>query len=966
MDSTSDSKSSLPSQRSRNLRDRHTGVIVPDSRASSSSDGPANICDARVLLKDVIAEITSRGQDDAEGSSFRKPGPASIKGKRRSNSGSRASSPGGRSPSSRSRKTGEEEVFTVSSGDDGDGEKTDVDNEDGESFTSEGGTKRKRGRPPSTGDYVGLADAVQRYNAEKERELRLEQERELMALTSERLFEKAGLNVEEAIEDLKWNPTPDLANRVRGLQKKVLHVAKASKNLTGCFVKELKQAALFTTACVEVLRTRMDSDSASEAHREVEGIKRQLEEVKRERGEAIKRIEELERRNRVLQEKKEASTSRGTRAGGWKRIMASHDSSTSSEEGNKRKKQRRKSHSKSPKEKGTIVSEAIEISERVETETAEFSNIMDTASPEKRIELPPREDWPPAIRPPIKGKIKVISDQDATGIKIHVEKKNRSQPMETGNEGAVAAIGLFENLVPLLNQWFENKLSAILPLTGMEKPKTTEPSRERTPKAPKAPGTDGSKKSKAQSTPGPSGIQSDDPATWSQVVSRRERARRRKQQAEQTPPVQEAAKRTEKRVVTNKAETNAATPALTMARKATGREQGGKSKAVKTPRMRPPRAAAVTLTCPPGQYAEVLGKARKEIKLEELGVPALRPKRALTGALVLEIPGPDGAAKAKLLKDKLQAMVGEMEGVRVARPVKSVELRIKDLLEDTTEDEVRQAIVAAGECDRDDVKVGAIRATTSGLFTAWARCPIAAANKIAGKGRIPIGWTSARVDMLAARPLACFRCLEQGHVQANCRSPVDRRNACYRCGQPGHMARDCMARPCCPICSEAGRPAVHRVGGEACKGRRVRPAVRGDPPPRKEENPVPVRPRREEALESMDVEVEGLGPAVRGDPPPREEEDPIPARSQREESPESMEVDVEGLGPAVRSGSPRSPGRSPVPVRPSKEEGSPTWIDVGRNPPPKEQRKSAIKKKKPGREEPEEKPGPSRPTEEEV
>lgn len=81
------------------------------------------------------------------------------------------------------------------------------------------------------------------------------------------------------------------------------------------------------------------------------------------------------------------------------------------------------------------------------------------------------------------------------------------------------------------------------------------------------------------------------------------------------------------------------------------------------------------------------------MNLEKLRVSALHPKRAITGALVLEIPGPDGIEKAKALKEKLQCALGNMEGMRVARPVKSVDLRVKDVIESITEDEIRQAIV---------------------------------------------------------------------------------------------------------------------------------------------------------------------------------------------------------------------------------------------------------------------------------
>lgn len=99
----------------------------------------------------------------------------------------------------------------------------------------------------------------------------------------------------------------------------------------------------------------------------------------------------------------------------------------------------------------------------------------------------------------------------------------------------------------------------------------------------------------------------------------------------------------------------------------------------KAPRRRLPRAAAVTLTCPPDTYSEAMRTVRDKINLEDLDIPALRPKKAVTGAIILEIPGPNGAEKAAILKEKMEALSG-MEGVKVARPTKTAEIRVKDFL----------------------------------------------------------------------------------------------------------------------------------------------------------------------------------------------------------------------------------------------------------------------------------------------
>lgn len=104
-----------------------------------------------------------------------------------------------------------------------------------------------------------------------------------------------------------------------------------------------------------------------------------------------------------------------------------------------------------------------------------------------------------------------------------------------------------------------------------------------------------------------------------------------------------------------------------------------------------------------------------------------------------------------------------------------------------------------------------------------------AANKIMEKGRLQIGWANARMQMLEARLLQCFRCLEGDHVKDQCQNTVDRSRRCYRCGEEGHRAQTCLVLPKCPVCTDLGRPANHRAGNKACTSvqtkRRIRPAT---------------------------------------------------------------------------------------------------------------------------------------------
>ena len=96
------------------------------------------------------------------------------------------------------------------------------------------------------------------------------------------------------------------------------------------------------------------------------------------------------------------------------------------------------------------------------------------------------------------------------------------------------------------------------------------------------------------------------------------------------------------------------------------------------------------------------------------------------------------------------------------------------------------------------------------------QCPSTAAKIIAHKGRINIGWVSARAEVVKARPLTCYRCMERGHTAKNCTSDRDRSRRCYTGGGEGHRAKECTASSKCPVCSDAGKPANHRFGGKAC------------------------------------------------------------------------------------------------------------------------------------------------------
>lgn len=298
-----------------------------------------------------------------------------------------------------------------------------------------------------------------------------------------------------------------------------------------------------------------------------------------------------------------------------------------------------------------------------------------------------------------------------------------------------------------------------------------------------------------------------------------------------------------------------------------GKGRKGQKAQPKKPRpARPPRTAAITLTAVGGEaneLAKAMSKVRRELVLEDFDIAELRPRRAMTGGLVLEVPGPERASKADQLARRMEEVL-EGTNVRVARPTKRGEIRLHGLDDSVTEDEARTALAAVGGCPAEDVKVGKIRLSSAGLGSIWAQLPLAAVRKLAAGGKVRVGWVAARVEVLAARPIQCYRCLEVGHTRQRCTSAVDRSGQCYRCGRPGHRASECSAGLKCPLCADLGRPAEHRLGAPSCAPAKRR---RGPAPAPSAGQRAPAKAKGSAATDSGD-RVPGSVAAARSSSPP--------------------------------------------------------------------------------------------------
>lgn len=130
----------------------------------------------------------------------------------------------------------------------------------------------------------------------------------------------------------------------------------------------------------------------------------------------------------------------------------------------------------------------------------------------------------------------------------------------------------------------------------------------------------------------------------------------------------------------------------------------------------PPNTAAVSVTWTNRKsYAEVMRLARD--KLESLRIEDLRPRKAVTGAQILEIRGSDNVEKADVLANELREVMAHQGDVKIACPSKSVKLRVSGMDDSITTQEVASAVGSIGGCSPQDVKVTKIGRPFNGLGT---------------------------------------------------------------------------------------------------------------------------------------------------------------------------------------------------------------------------------------------------------
>lgn len=229
------------------------------------------------------------------------------------------------------------------------------------------------------------------------------------------------------------------------------------------------------------------------------------------------------------------------------------------------------------------------------------------------------------------------------------------------------------------------------------------------------------------------------------------------------------------------------------------------------PRPQRPKTEAVIIK-PVGNYSysEVLKNLRSKIKTDET-VKIRSVRKTQTGAILLEL-GRGQQVKPEFIQ-QLKSTVKDAASVAELRPKATIEIRHLDFV--TQKDEVEIAIRELLANTDEQIQTKLTLPNAREQIRAFLTMSAESAAKLIEIGYVKIGWIRAR--MRACEDIRrCYRCLETGHLQANC-SGLDRRAKCIRCGESGHKMKECNAAPKCIHCVDAKRDQTdHFAGSKRC------------------------------------------------------------------------------------------------------------------------------------------------------
>ncbi|XP_052756787.1 uncharacterized protein LOC128202027, partial [Galleria mellonella] len=149
------------------------------------------------------------------------------------------------------------------------------------------GARRGRGRPPTTGQYVGLAKAQEYLNKVKREELELRAMEEVSDLARRVLPRRGAQAALPAAEEAKT--THELSKVIDDAMEVVAQIAARSKNLKGGYVRDLKNVvATVRSATVNIANCTSSEDNMklieenARLRAELNDVRKELQEVRAE------------------------------------------------------------------------------------------------------------------------------------------------------------------------------------------------------------------------------------------------------------------------------------------------------------------------------------------------------------------------------------------------------------------------------------------------------------------------------------------------------------------------------------------------------------------------------------------------------------------------------------------------------------------------------------------------------------
>uniref|UniRef100_A0A182RV19 CCHC-type domain-containing protein n=1 Tax=Anopheles funestus TaxID=62324 RepID=A0A182RV19_ANOFN len=164
---------------------------------------------------------------------------------------------------------------------------------------------------------------------------------------------------------------------------------------------------------------------------------------------------------------------------------------------------------------------------------------------------------------------------------------------------------------------------------------------------------------------------------------------------------------------------------------------------------------------------------------------------------------------AATLLERFQAALGDLGTGRIVTEMAENLVTNMDML--VTKEEVQSGLCLALERTSVAATIS-IWERRDGTKRARIRLPRKDAALLEGK-RIVVGYSICPVSGAPKQPrnaIRCFRCLERGHITAECHGE-DRSGLCVRCGASDHRAASCINAPKCIVC---GGP--HRIAAPGC------------------------------------------------------------------------------------------------------------------------------------------------------